>query len=131
MYASYGSNFTVKSQKILAKEKYHLLDPINHIFSEDEKKEETKTTNFMDGWEMPSEVQITAWYTPDIPINQGPENYWGLPGLILEINEPELIILCSKVVLNTKGATIPADLLRIPIKLIRRAADSSGPIFTT
>ena len=29
-----------------------------------------------------------------------------MPGLILEINEPELIILCSKVVLNTKGATI-------------------------
>jgi GLPGLI family protein len=68
----------------------------------EEKKEETKTTNFMDGWEMPSEVQITAWYTPDIPINQGPENYWGLPGLILEVTDGKTVILCSKVVLNTK-----------------------------
>lgn len=35
---AYGSNFTVKSQKILTKEKYHLLDPINYILSEEEKK---------------------------------------------------------------------------------------------
>ncbi|MCB0442777.1 MAG: GLPGLI family protein [Flavobacterium sp.] len=68
----------------------------------EEKKEETKTTNFMDGWEMPTETQITAWYTPDIPINQGPENYWGLPGLILEVSDGKTVILCSKVVLNTK-----------------------------
>jgi GLPGLI family protein len=68
----------------------------------EEKKEETKTTNFMDGWEMPTEVQITAWYTPDIPINQGPENYWGLPGLILEVTDGKTVILCSKIVMNTK-----------------------------
>jgi len=32
----------------------------------------------------------------------GPNNYWGLPGLILEINEDKTIILCSKVTLNNK-----------------------------
>ena len=68
----------------------------------EEKKEETKSTNFMDGWEMPTEVQITAWYTPDIPVNQGPENYWGLPGLILEVTDGKTVILCSKIVMNTK-----------------------------
>jgi GLPGLI family protein len=68
----------------------------------DKKKEETKTTNFMDGWEMPKEINITAWYTPEIPINQGPENYWGLPGLILEVTDGKTVILCSKLVLNTK-----------------------------
>jgi GLPGLI family protein len=68
----------------------------------DKKKEETKTTNFMDGWEMPKEISITAWYTPEIPINQGPENYWGLPGLILEVTDGKTVILCSKLVLNTK-----------------------------
>lgn len=66
------------------------------------KKEETKTTNFMDGWEMPKEINITAWYTPEIPINQGPENYWGLPGLILEVTDGKTVVLCSKIVLNTK-----------------------------
>lgn len=65
-------------------------------------EEKPKTTNFMDEIEMPKEVTITAWYTPEIPINQGPEGYWGLPGLILEINDGKTVILCSKVVLNTK-----------------------------
>lgn len=61
-----------------------------------------KKTNFMDGIELPKEINITAWYTPEIPVNQGPEGYWGLPGLILEVNDGKTIILCSKVVLNAK-----------------------------
>ena len=61
-----------------------------------------KKTNFMDDIELPKEVEITAWYTPEIPINQGPENYWGLPGLILEVNDGKTTILCSKIVINTK-----------------------------
>lgn len=63
---------------------------------------EPKKTNFMDGFELPKEITITAWYSPEIPINQGPENYWGLPGLILEVNDGKTIILCSKIVLNAK-----------------------------
>jgi len=70
------------------------------------KKEEIKPSLFK--MQEPKDKMITAWYTPEIPVSFGPNNYWGLPGLILEINEPELIILCSKVVLNTKGATIKA-----------------------
>ncbi|MBN9284342.1 MULTISPECIES: GLPGLI family protein [unclassified Flavobacterium] len=67
----------------------------------DEAKKE-KTTNFMEDFEMPKEVTITAWYTPDVPVNQGPESYWGLPGLILEVNDGKTVIVCSKVVLNAK-----------------------------
>ena len=67
-----------------------------------EEKKEEKTTNFMDGWEMPKEVIVTAWYTMDIPVSHGPENYWGLPGLILEVNDGTTTILCSKIVLNPK-----------------------------
>ncbi|MNK01300.1 hypothetical protein D3C87_190970 [compost metagenome] len=64
--------------------------------------EELKSTNFMDMVEMPKEKTITAWYTPEIPVSQGPENYWGLPGLILEVSDGKTMILCSKVVLNPK-----------------------------
>ncbi len=48
------------------------------------------------------EVTITAWYTPEIPIANGPGLYSGLPGLILEVNDGEQTILCNKVVLNPK-----------------------------
>ncbi|RZJ66457.1 MAG: GLPGLI family protein [Flavobacterium sp.] len=66
------------------------------------KAESEKKTNLMDQVEMPKEVTITAWYAPEIPVNQGPESYWGLPGLILEINDGKTIVLCSKIVLNPK-----------------------------
>jgi GLPGLI family protein len=56
---------------------------------------------------MPKEITVTEWYTPEIPVNQGPESYWGLPGLILEVNDGKTTILCSKVVLN---ATEKADI---------------------
>ncbi|MBF6608454.1 MAG: GLPGLI family protein [Flavobacterium sp.] len=73
----------------------------------DEKATETEkpaatSTNFMDQFEMPEEVLITAWYAPEIPVSQGPEGYYGLPGLILEVNDGKTVILCSKVVLNPK-----------------------------
>ena len=67
-----------------------------------EEKKEDRNTNFMDQWEVPKEIVVTAWYTPDIPINQGPENYWGLPGLILEVSDGKTVILCSKIVINPK-----------------------------
>lgn len=65
-------------------------------------EDKDKKTNFMDEIDMPKEITITAWYTPEIPVNQGPESYWGLPGLILEVNDGKTTILCSKVVMNTK-----------------------------
>jgi GLPGLI family protein len=66
------------------------------------KTEDKKPTSFMDQVEMPKTVTITAWYTPQVPVSQGPENYWGLPGLILEVSDGKTTILCSKLVINPK-----------------------------
>ncbi|WP_353779612.1 GLPGLI family protein [Winogradskyella sp. 3972H.M.0a.05] len=44
----------------------------------------------------------TAWYTPQIPVNNGPRNFQGLPGLILEVNDGQTTLICSKIVLNPK-----------------------------
>ena len=45
-----------------------------------------------------------AWYTPQIPISNGPQDFHGLPGLILEINDGELTLICSKIVINPEQA---------------------------
>ena len=43
--------------------------------------------------------KITAWFAQEIPVMAGPERYFGLPGLILEldINEGDVVITASKV----------------------------------
>ena len=33
-------------------------------------------------------------------MSQGPGDFWGLPGLILEVNTDKTTILCSKIVMN-------------------------------
>ena len=43
-----------------------------------------------------------AWYTPEIPVSHGPRDYWGLPGLIMEIQEDKFSLLCTSIVLNPK-----------------------------
>lgn len=76
--------------------------------SNDEKKEDkktkdsTKSNDLMDQIEVPKEILVTAWYTPQIPVNQGPGEYWGLPGLILELNSGRTTILCTKIEINPK-----------------------------
>lgn len=67
------------------------------------KKDSTKTDAPKDPFEdieIPEEIEVTAWYTMDIPVNSGPGEYWGLPGLILEVNAGRTTILCSKIVMN-------------------------------
>ena len=71
-------------------------------------KDSTRTADIADATsddpmseiEVPKTIEVTAWYTPQIPINQGPDDYWGLPGLILEINADRTTILCTKIVMN-------------------------------
>ena len=45
-------------------------------------------------------TQVEAWYTPQVPVRHGPSEYWGLPGLILEVSAGDTTMLCSKLVLN-------------------------------
>ena len=50
------------------------------------------------------ERTTTVWYTPQIPVSNGPGNHFGLPGLVLEVNDGELTLICSKIVLNPNEA---------------------------
>jgi len=58
-----------------------------------EKEDETKQMEL---------TQVEAWYTMQIPISNGPLEYSGLPGLILEVSADDTTILCSKLIINPK-----------------------------
>lgn len=80
---------------------------------EEVKKDSTeKGASLFKATEKPTEIEITAWYTLDIPISQGPGEYWGLPGLILEVNAGKTSILCSKIIMNAEEK----ELLEVPTK---------------
>ena len=66
-----------------------------------------KTKSITEDIEIPKTINVVAWYTPQIPISQGPGEFWGLPGLILEINADRTTILCNKITLN------PQDKIKI------------------
>lgn len=51
-------------------------------------------------------TQVEAWYAPQIPVGHGPSEYWGLPGLILEVSAGDTTMLCSKLVLNPTEALV-------------------------
>lgn len=50
------------------------------------------------------ERTITAWYTPEIPVSTGPDDYQGLPGLIMEIHDDDRTLVCNKITLKPEKA---------------------------
>lgn len=66
----------------------------------EDRKKESDSTSTKEEEKTPKTIEVVAWYTPQIPVNQGPDDYWGLPGLILEINADRTTILCTKIVIN-------------------------------
>ncbi len=52
-------------------------------------------------------TSVVAWYTIDIPVSQGPGKYWGLPGLILEVQTEDVVYTCTKIELNQANAIVP------------------------
>lgn len=69
---------------------------------EEAKKDTTNVVKVSEDIEMPKEVLVTAWFTPQIPVSNGPGDYWGLPGLILEVNAGRTTLLCTEIVMNPK-----------------------------
>jgi len=46
--------------------------------------------------------EIIAWYCPNIPYSYGPKGYGGLPGMILEFQENNIVIGAKKIVFNNE-----------------------------
>ncbi|HAD96771.1 MAG TPA: GLPGLI family protein [Cryomorphaceae bacterium] len=74
-----------------------VIQPVtSKIFSGEENEDGSHTKEVVDT------VEMVAWYTPQIPVSHGPASFWGLPGLIMEVQDGKTAMLCSKVVLNPK-----------------------------
>jgi len=70
------------------------------IFSRNNKKKDS--TNTKETKPAKKMLTITAWYTPQIPVSTGPDTYYGLPGLILELNAGRTTMLCTEVAISGK-----------------------------
>jgi len=57
--------------------------------------------------------KITAWFTPDINLPFGPKNYYGLPGLILELQEDNLLYYCSSITFKNQKIKYPSQGIKI------------------
>lgn len=80
-------NYTVYEAKWTREEEDISMTMVNGDAKETKKKEMRTTT---------------VWYTPQIPISNGPNRLWGLPGLILEVNDGRRTIVCTEIILNPK-----------------------------
>lgn len=84
-------------------------------------------------------IEIVAWYAPDIPVNAGPEEFYGLPGLILQLENDEKTIICSKITLNpkttieikepTKGKIITQEKYRAVMEKKMKQIQENSPHF--
>lgn len=54
-------------------------------------------------------IQVVAWFTPEIQVSQGPENYFGLPGLILELQSRGRVLICDKIELNPSANPVKIE----------------------
>ncbi len=54
-------------------------------------------------------IQVVAWFTPEIQVSQGPENYFGLPGLILEVHSRGRVLICDKIELNPSANPVKIE----------------------
>jgi GLPGLI family protein len=66
------------------------------------------------------EKEVIAWFALDLPVSIGPNQYCGLPGMILEINEANgaLVYTATNVLLSNETIEIPKPTVKKKIKVI-------------
>jgi len=63
-----------------------------------------------------------AWYTPEIPLQFGPEEFNALPGLILEVQDDKSTLVANEITIYTAGSKTNIDIKK-PKKGIEITAD--------
>ena len=68
---------------------------------------------------------ITAWYAEEIPVNDGPGLYWGLPGLILKVELGDYsVITVDKIIISNENIEIKEPEIKSkPVSVIQMYKD--------
>jgi GLPGLI family protein len=90
-YTAIKATYTVKAKVLTDEEKKEL--------EEEKEEEEESSTGLFSMMERKDKV-TTAWFTPQIPVSNGPGTFQGLPGLILELQDGNTTLLCTKIEIN-------------------------------
>lgn len=90
---------------VLTKETKHIGQyKCNKAYYLEEYKAPKSTTNLTE-FETKTDT-VVAWYSPQIPVSNGPKLLGGLPGFILEYSDSKEVFQCSEIVLNPKEKVI-------------------------
>ncbi len=61
-----------------------------------------KTTKIIDRTNETKSIEVIAWYAPSITLQIGPDGYFGLPGLIIQIKDRNITTTLKKLKFNDK-----------------------------
>lgn len=78
-----------------------------------------------------SESAVVAWFSPQINVPYGPNEYFGLPGLILEVQDKGIIYYCSSINFGEQLIERPSKGIRITEKslneyVLKKASEEFG-----
>jgi GLPGLI family protein len=71
-------------------------------------------------------INVRAWFAPQIPVSHGPADFWGLPGLILELQNEGMTYIADRIVLNPSEPVVievPKKGQKITSKMYRALED--------
>jgi GLPGLI family protein len=122
IYTFKGTIYRNNSSEMFGENEYLIIEPLNKnwVLTSESKKIDGytcyKATNeyVVDNGKI-FRHPVVAWFCPEIPIPYGPKGYGGLPGLILELQEWNIVFGAEKInlsnedkliILPTKGQTI-------------------------
>lgn len=75
------------------------------------------------------EKEIIAWFCPEIPINLGPKNYGGLPGLIFELKDDKLTYYIDSLNINSEAEVEVTKPTKGKV-ITRKEYDNKMPVIT-
>ena len=95
--------------------KWEITDETKTLLGFKVQKAIAKDHPFSKGSSMPGGDAV-AWFAVDIPCNSGPEKYWGLPGLILELRFTSFkgFYMADKISTSPVEIVKPKDGIQVP-----------------